>query len=311
MRLRTSARARPLALLAGCAIVTSAGLIACDQEATIKGQVMGELAAHGFIGTKVSVKSARTSGKFTYRDEVVYVECEVTVSGFAGQPPVPATRTVKTRLEAKGSPPNEYDLDCSDPLILQLPDDATGVVATASDAGGPILLPLKAGLASVPILPGVALDAEPGTQLVVIEYPAGMAPGIYDLALDFDLSFSRPIEVKALITGKVTCGGETYLPPIVPNVTHMADVPPVIIPVSPTPVDILPDITMAKDVDIRIDCGGCYADCDADGTLDIFDFLCFQNAFTTKDRYADCDGDGTWDIFDFLCFQNEFTAGCS
>ncbi|MFG0284173.1 MAG: GC-type dockerin domain-anchored protein [Phycisphaerales bacterium JB039] len=54
----------------------------------------------------------------------------------------------------------------------------------------------------------------------------------------------------------------------------------------------------------------CYADCDASGALDFFDFLCFQNAFATGEPYADCDGSGTLDFFDFLCFQNEFAAGC-
>jgi trimeric autotransporter adhesin len=54
----------------------------------------------------------------------------------------------------------------------------------------------------------------------------------------------------------------------------------------------------------------CYADCDGDGALDFFDFLCFQNAFLAGEPYADCDGNGVLDFFDFLCFQNEFLAGC-
>ncbi|MFG0285652.1 MAG: GC-type dockerin domain-anchored protein, partial [Phycisphaerales bacterium JB039] len=54
----------------------------------------------------------------------------------------------------------------------------------------------------------------------------------------------------------------------------------------------------------------CYPDCDGSGTLDFFDFLCFQNAFATGDPYADCDGTGVLDFFDFLCFQNEFAMGC-
>jgi hypothetical protein len=54
----------------------------------------------------------------------------------------------------------------------------------------------------------------------------------------------------------------------------------------------------------------CYPDCDGNGTLDFFDFLCFQNAFLAADPYADCDGNGVLDFFDFLCFQNEFLAGC-
>lgn len=61
----------------------------------------------------------------------------------------------------------------------------------------------------------------------------------------------------------------------------------------------------------------CYADCDQStgaGTLDIFDFLCFQNSFVNGETYAcDCDtstGNGVCDVFDFLCFQNAFVGGC-
>jgi len=55
---------------------------------------------------------------------------------------------------------------------------------------------------------------------------------------------------------------------------------------------------------------GCYADCDTNGTLDIFDFLCFQDAFVQGDPYAECDGNMVFDIFDFLCFQDAFVTGC-
>ena len=62
---------------------------------------------------------------------------------------------------------------------------------------------------------------------------------------------------------------------------------------------------------------GCYADCDQStgvGPLDIFDFLCFQNAFVAGNATAcACDvssGPLVCDIFDFLCFQNAFVAGC-
>jgi hypothetical protein len=54
----------------------------------------------------------------------------------------------------------------------------------------------------------------------------------------------------------------------------------------------------------------CLADCDGDGSLTIFDFLCFQNQFDMQDPAADLDGDGLFTIFDFLAFQNLFDAGC-
>jgi Alkaline phosphatase PhoX len=61
----------------------------------------------------------------------------------------------------------------------------------------------------------------------------------------------------------------------------------------------------------------CYADCDhttGPGVLDVFDFLCFQNAFVNADPYAcDCDtttGPLVCDMLDFICFQDTFFAGC-
>lgn len=61
----------------------------------------------------------------------------------------------------------------------------------------------------------------------------------------------------------------------------------------------------------------CPADCDHStgiGSLDIFDFLCFQNAYDAREPYAcDCDkttGPRNCDVFDFLCFQNGYAAGC-
>ncbi len=55
----------------------------------------------------------------------------------------------------------------------------------------------------------------------------------------------------------------------------------------------------------------CYADCEGDGDLDVFDFLCFQGEYANQTKYADCEGDGDWDVFDFLCFQGAYANGCN
>jgi hypothetical protein len=60
----------------------------------------------------------------------------------------------------------------------------------------------------------------------------------------------------------------------------------------------------------RLEQTTCYADCDGSLALDVFDFLCFQDAFVAGDPFADCDGNTTLDVFDFLCFQDAFTIGC-
>ena len=66
-------------------------------------------------------------------------------------------------------------------------------------------------------------------------------------------------------------------------------------------------VVSAGDLSRPIDCP---ADFDGDGSLSLFDFLAFQNAFDAGDLSADFDGDGSLTLFDFLAFQNAFDAGC-
>jgi hypothetical protein len=56
--------------------------------------------------------------------------------------------------------------------------------------------------------------------------------------------------------------------------------------------------------------GGCLADCNADDSLDVLDFVCFQGLFTSGDPAAVCNGDGSLNVLDFVCFQLQFVAGC-
>jgi hypothetical protein len=55
---------------------------------------------------------------------------------------------------------------------------------------------------------------------------------------------------------------------------------------------------------------GCFQDCNRDGVLDLFDWLCFIADFNAHVGYADCNDDGIFDFFDFLCYQNSFNASC-
>lgn len=61
----------------------------------------------------------------------------------------------------------------------------------------------------------------------------------------------------------------------------------------------------------------CWANCDGSTSpiLDVDDFLCFMHLFQIGDAYAcDCDtttGVGLCDVFDLLCFANAFAGGCS
>ena len=57
----------------------------------------------------------------------------------------------------------------------------------------------------------------------------------------------------------------------------------------------------------------CYADMNGDGTLNVLDFVAFENAFAAGDLRANCDGstvDPVLNALDFQCFLNRYAAGC-
>jgi hypothetical protein len=60
----------------------------------------------------------------------------------------------------------------------------------------------------------------------------------------------------------------------------------------------------------------CYANCDGSTiapVLNVLDFNCFLNRFSSGDSYANCDGSTiapALNVLDFNCFLNRFSAGC-
>jgi formylglycine-generating enzyme required for sulfatase activity len=54
----------------------------------------------------------------------------------------------------------------------------------------------------------------------------------------------------------------------------------------------------------------CAPDCNADGVLNMLDFVCFQRLFAAADRSADVNGDRVLNILDFMAFQSQYMAGC-
>jgi hypothetical protein len=57
--------------------------------------------------------------------------------------------------------------------------------------------------------------------------------------------------------------------------------------------------------------GGCAADFNGDGMLNILDFVALQVAFQAGDESADINGDGMLNILDFVAFQGLFQRGCA
>lgn len=130
---------------------------------------------------------------------------------------------LRTRPLRRGTP---YRLDCTGPLVVQLPADASAVAATATSASGPrTTLPTQAPVTSLRLAYGKRLRPDPNTQFVLIGWEPTLLSGDYELQLTFTLPSVRPIREKVVYTASVSCGRSKYLQPILPPVTTMARVP--------------------------------------------------------------------------------------
>lgn len=126
-----------------------------------------------------------------------------------------------------------------DPLIVQVPasmSNFAGSIAVGPPGTAGTPLSIISGLTSVPIDTTTNLVAEPGMQLVIIDFqvPSGAPVGVYTLTLQFSGTASS---IKVMFAGKITKGAQTYYVPIWPCATNFASVPAIPIPI---PVAALP-----------------------------------------------------------------------
>jgi hypothetical protein len=149
-------------------------------------------------------------------------------------------RTVASvRLTVGGPAGGSYAAACSNLMLVELPDDAAGVAATATAPDGTVTSVPDATVASLATGPHAQLTAEPGTKLVLVG-PIPPSQSL-DVELSFTLGSLRDITVKPVLLGQADCNGTTYRPPLVPAVTSMASAPGIVLPVSETPV--APDLS--------------------------------------------------------------------
>jgi hypothetical protein len=196
--------------------------------------------------------SFRARGRTTHGGQVVAIDCSITiyydvveVTGTAvlsQQYPV----RLRTGPLPKGT---AFDLNCKDPLIVEIPADATGVRATATSTTShrTVSLPVQPDATSIPLAFGKRLRPERGTQLAIVGWIRTLPPGDYKVELTFELPSARAIREKALYAASISCGGSTYLQPILPIVTSMSQVPAITIRPSASPAKIVvPRIVQAK-----------------------------------------------------------------
>lgn len=139
-----------------------------------------------------------------------------------------------------------------DPVVLQVPEGATDILATYDDGSG--LQPLlQKTVTSFNVQPGVQVTAEAGHKFLILELPPSATSTLpiddpvngdeFDFNISYKLSVpksqaSDPVLVKAMLTGKVVVNEHTYYVPIYPCVTDFASVPALEIPQSENLVNL-------------------------------------------------------------------------
>lgn len=127
-----------------------------------------------------------------------------------------------------------------DPLILQVPADATEFVATFTDRSITKTVVLSE-VTSFLAQPGTVITAEADHKFLILEFPAEIVAdlqagipltGPFDFDLEFQVTALEEVNVKPMYTGRVEVNGQVYYPPLLPCVTSFADVPAVTIPVA-------------------------------------------------------------------------------
>jgi len=199
-----------------------------------------------------------------------------------GEPGSAGSEIEQTREERLGGPVIETPLLTNHAVLLPGGRDAAGPFVVEGD---------------VALMDSSTLEIELGGLIPVDQHDAFDITG--EIALDGTLAISLLGSFEPAVgesftvmnAGSITGEFEALEAPVLPSGLAWT--------VSYTPTAVVLGVEAA-----------CYADCDGSGTLDIFDFLCFQDAFVGMTPYADCTGEGSFDIFDFLCFQDAFVAGC-
>jgi hypothetical protein len=122
----------------------------------------------------------------------------------------------------------------ADPLVVQFPNNVTMFAGTFLETNTNTMgnLSIQSGVDCIDTGVGKKLCAEPGHQLVIIELPEETQEGDFETQLTFQVDPPGAISVKPILTGKITVGGHTYYPVLIPCITDFADAPPVTIPTS-------------------------------------------------------------------------------
>jgi len=227
------ALARAVVLLGGFTVL-AAGCGSGGDSMVVRERFEAVQAPHRIAGTSSS------AGQIVRNDctiSAVYKVREATGTAFLTQ-----TQVVHLRLgiPAKGT---AYELECLGPLLAELPAGASKIEAAAYDLSGGRLgtLSVRTRASSVRLAPGRRLRPAPGKQLVVVEWPRrpGSAYDNHRVELSFRLPKALLVRERVVYTALVSCGGSSYLQPVVPLTNDLGFVNAYTVPSDGKPFDFI------------------------------------------------------------------------
>lgn len=211
-------------------------VVACDFKSQVEAEIKGD-GGKGIIKVEVVAGAEfKTKGKITERTceevgfgkEIVVASCDVLANvtrrvkssngGYAEE-----VRQETHTLEYKVAciPGTEWEIDCSDPVILQIPEDWSIDKATfkGDHNSGDLSVEEITPFADVYKTPYIA---EPGYKLIVLGFPYGTPEALYDIDIEWNYKRLGTKKIKAIYAAAVhyvdphTGEVHMYFPPAAP-----------------------------------------------------------------------------------------------
>ncbi len=220
-------------------------VVACDFKSQVEAEIKGD-GGKGVLKVEVVAGAEfKTKGKITertceevgYGNQIVVASCDVVAnvtrrvknsSGGFEEEIRQETHTLEYKVACV--PGTEWEIDCSDPVILQIPKDWSITKATfKGDNGieGDLSLEDFTPFADVNKTPYIA---EPGYKLVVLGFPYGTPESLYDIDIEWKYTQLGIKEIKAIYAAAVHYidphNGEVhmYFPPAAPAEYNFAKI---------------------------------------------------------------------------------------
>jgi hypothetical protein len=230
--------ARSLLLVVAVAATLAAGCGSDDHSMLVRERFEAVQAPH------------RVAGSAARADQVVRHDCKLSAVYKVREATGTAFLIQSQRLRLLLRVPRtgtKYELECLGPLLAELPANAAKVEATAHALSGKWQRPLslRTHVQSLKVAPGRSLRPASHKQLVVIKWPR-VAGSDYD-SYRVDLTFRMPkmslVRERVVYTASVSCGGSSYLQPVLPLGNDLGFVNAFTVPPDGKPFDfILPHL---------------------------------------------------------------------